>query len=135
MGDDNLEGDAGSDVLLGGGNHDYLYGHNQAASNDDNAIDYLYGDFGTNGSETDAGNDQLRGQGGNDYLVENTDRDRRGRVKGTLDNADLALVRLLGEGDTAVITGVNEHRYWLQNLTAANNLSRGLRFKSNTMMA
>ncbi|MGK7942832.1 MAG: right-handed parallel beta-helix repeat-containing protein, partial [Crocosphaera sp.] len=68
FGDDLLEGDAGSDVILGGANHDRLYGHNQAAINDDNAVDYLYGDFGTNGYETDAGDDQLWGQGGNDYL-------------------------------------------------------------------
>ncbi|MGK7961944.1 right-handed parallel beta-helix repeat-containing protein, partial [Crocosphaera sp.] len=68
FGDDLLEGDAGSDVILGGANHDRLYGHNQAEINDDNAVDYLYGDFGTNGDETDAGDDQLWGQGGNDYL-------------------------------------------------------------------
>src|SRR5204862_6033337 len=50
-GDDTLSGDAGSDLVIGGAGHDVLYGQNVAATGDDNAPDYLYGDFGTNGNE------------------------------------------------------------------------------------
>ncbi len=67
-GDDTLEGDAGSDVLVGGADNDILYGHNQAAAGDDNAVDYLYGDFGDNIDVAGIGRDQLFGQGGNDLL-------------------------------------------------------------------
>ncbi len=67
-GDDVIEGGAGSDLILGGADHDVIYGHNSADSGDDNAVDYLYGDFGTNGSEADSGRDRLFGQGGNDWL-------------------------------------------------------------------
>jgi hypothetical protein len=67
-GDDLISGDAGSDLLLGGAGHDTLYGQNAAASGDDNAVDELYGDFGTNGNEAGSGGDRLFGQGGNDRL-------------------------------------------------------------------
>ncbi len=67
-GDDLISGDAGSDLLVGGGQHDVLYGHNVAGTGDDNAVDDLYGDFGTNGNEAGSGRDRLYGQGGNDRL-------------------------------------------------------------------
>ena len=67
-GDDLLQGDGGSDVLLGGAGHDTLYGHNLSGANDDGAVDYLYGDFGTSANEPGSGGDRLDGQGGNDLL-------------------------------------------------------------------
>lgn len=67
-GDDLLEGDGGADTLIGEANHDVLWGHNAAAAGDDSAVDYLYGDFGTNGNEPGSGQDQLDGNGGNDLL-------------------------------------------------------------------
>ncbi|HEY6565335.1 MAG TPA: hypothetical protein VIY86_12605, partial [Pirellulaceae bacterium] len=45
-----------------------LYGQNVAASGEDNAVDFLYGDFGTSRSEIGSGRDRLYGQGGNDRL-------------------------------------------------------------------
>ncbi len=68
LGDDLLEGGSGDDVLLGGANHDILYGHLQSGAGDDNAVDWLYGDFGTDGNEAGSGGDQLFGQAGNDVL-------------------------------------------------------------------
>jgi hypothetical protein len=67
-GDDVLWGQAGSDVLLGGLGNDILYGHAENGSGDDNAVDYLYGDLGTNGFEAGSGADRLYGNGGNDLL-------------------------------------------------------------------
>ena len=67
-GDDLVEGDTGSDLILGGAGHDTVFGHSASGTGDDNAVDYLYGDFGTNGSEPGAGRDRLSGQGGNDFL-------------------------------------------------------------------
>ena len=67
-GDDIISGDAGSDLLLGGAGNDVIYGHSVGAAGDDLAVDYLYGDFGTNGNEPGSGRDQLFGQGGNDFL-------------------------------------------------------------------
>ncbi|MCC7081093.1 MAG: right-handed parallel beta-helix repeat-containing protein [Burkholderiales bacterium] len=68
-GDDTLEGGLGSDVLLGGAHHDILRGHLLVPSPaDDAAVDYLYGDFGTNLDDADAGADRLFGHGGNDLL-------------------------------------------------------------------
>ncbi|MBI5616868.1 MAG: right-handed parallel beta-helix repeat-containing protein, partial [Gammaproteobacteria bacterium] len=67
-GDDLIAGGAGADVLLGGAGNDILYGHSVSDAGDDNAVDYLYGDFGTNGNEAGSGGDQLDGQGGNDLL-------------------------------------------------------------------
>jgi len=66
-GDDILHGGAGKDVLVGGADHDQLFGDDTAAG-DDNAVDYLYGDFGTNLNEAGSGRDRLDGQGGNDLL-------------------------------------------------------------------
>ena len=66
-GDDLLEGGAGADVLLGGAQHDVLFGHLQADGSGLD-VDWLYGDFGTNGNEAGSGADQLFGQGGNDLL-------------------------------------------------------------------
>ncbi|WP_457423984.1 right-handed parallel beta-helix repeat-containing protein [Roseateles sp. P5_E7] len=66
-GDDIIQGGAGKDVLLGGADHDVLSGDDTTAG-DDNAVDYLYGDFGTNGNEPGSGRDRLDGQGGNDVL-------------------------------------------------------------------
>ncbi|MBI1395302.1 MAG: LEPR-XLL domain-containing protein, partial [Betaproteobacteria bacterium] len=67
-GDDLITGGAGSDVLIGGAGNDTLYGHSVSGANDDNAVDYLYGDFGTGLNEPGSGNDRLYGQGGNDFL-------------------------------------------------------------------
>jgi len=67
-GDDSISGDAGADLIVGGANHDVLFGHSVSGAGDDNAVDYLYGDFGTNGSELGVGRDKLFGQGGNDAL-------------------------------------------------------------------
>jgi len=67
-GDDTLMGGAGSDVMLGGADDDVLYGHSASGAGDDNAVDYLYGDFGTGGNEAGSGRDKLYGQGGNDLL-------------------------------------------------------------------
>src|SRR5207249_2072308 len=67
-GDDIISGDAGRDLLLGGAGNDVIYGHSVGAAGDDLAVDYLYGDFGTNGNEPGSGRDQLFGQGGNDFL-------------------------------------------------------------------
>lgn len=74
-GDDVISGGAGSDLLLGGAQHDILYGHSQSGASDDNAVDYLYGDFGTNGNEAGSGRDQLFGNGGNDLLYGEGDDD------------------------------------------------------------
>ncbi|MEX2185792.1 MAG: right-handed parallel beta-helix repeat-containing protein [Pirellulales bacterium] len=67
-GDDTISGDGGSDLLIGGADHDVIYGYRASAAGDDNAVDYIYGDFGTNGSEPGSGRDRLFGQGGNDLL-------------------------------------------------------------------
>ncbi|WP_077037069.1 calcium-binding protein, partial [Pelomonas sp. KK5] len=67
-GDDLLEGGAGADLMVGGAGNDRLYGQSVSGAGDDNAADYLYGDFGTNGNEAGSGRDQLFGQGGNDLL-------------------------------------------------------------------
>ncbi|MBL8532478.1 MAG: hypothetical protein JNL33_01380, partial [Betaproteobacteria bacterium] len=68
-GDDLLQGAGGSDVLVGGADHDTLYGHfPDAGAQDDNAVDTLYGDFGTGLNEAGSGRDRLYGQGGNDLL-------------------------------------------------------------------
>ena len=74
-GDDIIQGGAGRDVLLGGADHDVLAGDDTAAG-DDNAVDYLYGDFGTNGNEAGSGRDRLDGQGGNDVLFGEGDDDQ-----------------------------------------------------------
>jgi len=67
-GDDTIEGGAGSDLIVGGANHDLIFGHSLTAVGDDNAVDFLYGDFGTNANEVGSGNDRLFGDGGNDLL-------------------------------------------------------------------
>jgi parallel beta-helix repeat protein len=67
-GDDTLQGDAGADFMRGGAQHDVLYGHSVGGAGDDNAVDDLYGDFGTNQNEAGSGRDRLLGQGGNDRL-------------------------------------------------------------------
>ncbi|MEQ1825678.1 MAG: right-handed parallel beta-helix repeat-containing protein [Pirellula sp.] len=74
-GDDVLSGDAGTDVLVGGANHDTLYALNSTNTGADNSVDYLYGDFGTNGNEPDFGRDQLYGDGGRDLLYGEADDD------------------------------------------------------------
>ncbi|WP_372898299.1 NosD domain-containing protein, partial [Stieleria sp.] len=67
-GDDVIRGGGGSDILTGDGDHDQLYGHNVGNLNDDNAVDYLYGDFGTNlVVQVGAGQDRLDAGGGNDF--------------------------------------------------------------------
>lgn len=67
-GDDTIAGDGGSDVLLGGANNDLIFGHNSSATGDDNSVDYIYGDFGTDRNEAGSGGDQLYGQRGNDLV-------------------------------------------------------------------
>ncbi|MFA5028107.1 MAG: right-handed parallel beta-helix repeat-containing protein, partial [Candidatus Methylomirabilota bacterium] len=67
-GDDTIFGDAGGDLIVGGADHDTIYGHSASGADDDLAVDYLYGDFGTDGGEAGAGRDRLYGQGGNDLL-------------------------------------------------------------------
>jgi parallel beta-helix repeat protein len=66
-GDDIIQGGPGRDVLLGGADHDSMSG-DDAAAGDDNAVDYVYGDFGTNLDEPGSGRDRLTGNGGNDLL-------------------------------------------------------------------
>lgn len=66
-GNDTVFGSAGRDLLVGGAGNDLLYAYD-ATLTDDLAVNYLYGDFGTNGNETGSGNDTLYGGGGNDQL-------------------------------------------------------------------
>jgi parallel beta-helix repeat protein len=74
-GDDTLSGDSGSDLLLGGAGHDLLYALNAAGSGADGSVDYLYGDFGTNGNEPGSGRDRLFGDAGIDLLYGEGDDD------------------------------------------------------------
>ncbi len=74
-GDDLLTGNLGSDILAGGANHDVLYGHTQAGTGDDNAVDFLYGDFATNQNEAGSGRDCIFGGGGNDLMFGEGDDD------------------------------------------------------------
>ncbi len=67
-GDDTISGGSGSDLIIGADDHDTIYGHSSSGSGDDNAVDYLYGDLGTNGDEAGSGRDQLFGNGGNDLI-------------------------------------------------------------------
>ena len=94
-GDDLLEGDGGSDTLVGEAQHDTLYGHNQAGTTDDNAVDYLYGDFATGAGETGSGRDRLFGGGGNDFLYGEADDDFIDAGDGTNNLVDF------GSGDGA----------------------------------
>ena len=64
-GDDLIQGNLGRDLLIGEADHDRIYGHSVSES-DDQAVDYLYGDFGTNRNEPGSGQDQLFGGGGSD---------------------------------------------------------------------
>jgi Ca2+-binding RTX toxin-like protein len=66
-GDDLLEGETGSDTLVGEADHDTLHGHSVSGAGDDNAVDFLYGDFATNDDEAGSGRDRLFGGGGNDF--------------------------------------------------------------------
>ena len=75
-GDDIIYGDAGSDLLVGGAQHDVIYSLNPAGTGADNAVDYAYGDFGTEGNEPGSGRDQLVGSGGTDMLFGEGDDDR-----------------------------------------------------------
>ncbi|MCA9061773.1 MAG: right-handed parallel beta-helix repeat-containing protein, partial [Planctomycetaceae bacterium] len=67
-GDDTISGNAGADLLIGGAQHDILYGHSFDGVGDDLAVDFLYGDFGTDRDEVGSGRDRLFGNGGNDRL-------------------------------------------------------------------
>lgn len=79
--DDRLEGGAGSDVLFGGAEHDEIYGHTVTGAGDDDARDFLYGDFGLGHPDRDpildgrSGDDHLFGQGGDDLVVGEEGRD------------------------------------------------------------
>jgi len=66
-GSDNIHGDAGADVLVGGDGADTIRGHGVAGP-DDNAVDTLIGDKGSDDNSPEAGNDDLSGDGGNDRL-------------------------------------------------------------------
>ncbi|HEY4632804.1 MAG TPA: right-handed parallel beta-helix repeat-containing protein, partial [Candidatus Limnocylindrales bacterium] len=67
-GDDRISGDAGPDLIIGGIHHDVIHGHTPDGAEDDGAIDYLYGDLGTDGDEAGSGGDQLFGGAGNDLM-------------------------------------------------------------------
>ncbi len=67
-GDDTIWGEGGSDLILGEGDHDVLYGHSPGGGDDDAAVDYLYGDFGTDANEPGSGRDKLYGNLGNDVI-------------------------------------------------------------------
>ncbi len=67
-GDDLIAGEGGADLIIGGAHHDVIYGHAAAGTDDDGAVDYLYGDFGTDGNEPGSGGDQLFGGAGNDLM-------------------------------------------------------------------
>jgi len=67
-GNDTIAGGAGADLILGSAGNDTLYAFAQNLAGDDNAINYLYGDFGTNLNEAGSGADNLFGGGGNDFL-------------------------------------------------------------------
>jgi parallel beta-helix repeat protein len=73
-GSDVVEGNSGADFLSGGAGADRLFGHSLLGGGDDNAVDTLYGDYGTghplgtSGDPLAAGRDELFGQGGNDDL-------------------------------------------------------------------
>ena len=75
-GDDVIAGDGGSDLIIGGADHDTIYGLNAAGVGSDAAVDYLYGDFGTNGNESGSGQDQLFGHDGIDLLFGEGQDDR-----------------------------------------------------------
>lgn len=64
-GDDQLSGGSGADVLLGDGGHDVLYGGTVSERGASGELDFLYGDFGTNGNEPGSGNDRLYGGAAN----------------------------------------------------------------------
>ncbi|MBK8017635.1 MAG: right-handed parallel beta-helix repeat-containing protein [Betaproteobacteria bacterium] len=80
-GDDFIQGSSGADVLVGGANNDQLFGDDNVAG-DDNAVDYLWGDFGTGLNEAGSGRDRLDGQGGNDVLYGEGDDDQINDVLG-----------------------------------------------------
>ncbi|HEY8534988.1 MAG TPA: hypothetical protein VIL25_01010, partial [Vicinamibacterales bacterium] len=65
--DDIILGGPGRDVLVGGADHDIILG-DDLAPGDDNAVDYIYGDFGTGLGEPGSGRDRIDGNGGNDVL-------------------------------------------------------------------
>ena len=74
-GDDTISGDAGVDVILGGAGHDTLYAFNLSGVGDDSAVNYLYGDFGTNRDEAGSGRDRVNGGAGIDLLYGEGDDD------------------------------------------------------------
>ncbi|QEG01889.1 Bifunctional hemolysin/adenylate cyclase precursor [Stieleria maiorica] len=102
-GDDLIEGGQGSDTLLGEADHDVIYGHTAVGSDDDDAVDYLYGDFGIGSVGTtvlvtmgNPGRDQLFGGGGNDLLFGEGDDDAINPGAGASDVVDF------GSGESAV---------------------------------
>lgn len=94
-GDDSIYGGGGSDLVVGDGDHDLLFGHNLGNVDDDNAVDYVYGDFATNAGEPGSGRDQIDGGGGNDQLFGEADDDLIVPGGGASDLVDY------GSGETA----------------------------------
>ncbi len=74
-GDDVIYGDSGRDLIVGGAGHDVLYALNPSGTGADNSVDYVYGDFGTNGNEVGSGRDRIYGDGGIDFLFGEGDDD------------------------------------------------------------
>ncbi|MEY3231156.1 MAG: Bifunctional hemolysin/adenylate cyclase precursor, partial [Planctomycetota bacterium] len=101
-GDDVISGDAGSDLITGDERHDTLYGHSASGTGDDNAVDYVYGDLGTNGSEPNQGRDQLVGGGGLDQLFGEGDDDviRQGNAASAPTGPDIHVNYGSGDGAT-----------------------------------
>ncbi|WP_182865929.1 right-handed parallel beta-helix repeat-containing protein [Rhodopirellula sp. JC639] len=102
-GDDLIEGGRGSDTLLGEADHDVIYGHTVVGSDDDAAVDFVYGDFGIGSVGTtvlvtsgNPGRDQLFGGGGNDLLFGEGDDDAIHPGAGASDVVDF------GSGESAV---------------------------------
>ena len=62
-------------ISCSGANHDTVYGHSVSGTGDDNAVDSIYGDFGTDRNEVGSGRDRLFGQGGNDLIWGEADDD------------------------------------------------------------
>ncbi len=94
-GDDTLSGGDGADELLGEAGNDILYGNSATNPGAADEVDYLYGDFGTNGNEAGSGNDRLFGGAGNDVMFGEGGDDFIDAGTGTTETIDY------GSGETA----------------------------------